>query len=82
MSRIRKKTFYLQFSMDTPEGHQKSIFNTSKVKKMEIHNGIYPTEFASSTQNPKKINGTPNLLIKTKIFPKKSMFSSLKVKRS
>jgi hypothetical protein len=33
VSRIRKKTFYLQFCMGTPEGHQKSIFNTSKVKK-------------------------------------------------
>jgi hypothetical protein len=29
------------------------------------------TEFASSTQNPKKIIRAPNLPIKTKIFPKK-----------
>jgi hypothetical protein len=35
--RIRKKTFYLQFCMGTPEGH-KSIFNSSKVKK-KIHMG-------------------------------------------
>jgi hypothetical protein len=33
VSRIRKKTFYLQFCMETPEGHQKSLFNTSKVTK-------------------------------------------------
>jgi hypothetical protein len=33
VSRIRKKTFYLQFCMGTPEGYQKSIFNTLKVKK-------------------------------------------------
>jgi hypothetical protein len=33
VSRIRKKTFYLQFCMATPEGHQKSIYNTPKVKK-------------------------------------------------
>jgi hypothetical protein len=26
VSRIRKKTFYLQFCMGTPEGHQKSIY--------------------------------------------------------
>jgi hypothetical protein len=39
----------------------------------------YPTEFAGSTQNPKKIIGKPNLPIKTKEFPKKSMFSTLKV---
>jgi hypothetical protein len=48
MSRILKKTCYLQFCMGTPEGHQKSIFNTSKVNK-----NIYPTEFAGSTQNRK-----------------------------
>jgi hypothetical protein len=45
-------------------------------------NGGYKTEFAGSTQNPIKINGTPNLPTRTKIFPKKSMFSSLKVKKS
>jgi hypothetical protein len=28
-----KKTFYLQFYKGTSQGHQKSIFNTSKVKK-------------------------------------------------
>jgi hypothetical protein len=35
VSRIRKKTFYLQFCMEAPEGHYKSIFNTSKVKKKQ-----------------------------------------------
>jgi hypothetical protein len=35
VSRIRQKTFYLQFCMGTPEGHQKSIFNTSNVKKKQ-----------------------------------------------
>jgi hypothetical protein len=33
--------------------------------------GGYPTEFAGSTQNPKKKIGTPNIPIKTKTFPKK-----------
>jgi hypothetical protein len=33
VSRIRMKTFYLQFCMGTRKGHQKSIFNTPKVKK-------------------------------------------------
>jgi hypothetical protein len=37
------------------------------------------TEFAGPTQNPKKIKGTSNQLIKTKKNPKKSMFSTLKV---
>jgi hypothetical protein len=36
-SRIRNQTFYLQFCMETPEGHQKSLFNTSKVKKIKIY---------------------------------------------
>jgi hypothetical protein len=31
----------------------------------------YPTEFAGSTQNPKKNIGTSNQPIKMKIFPKK-----------
>jgi hypothetical protein len=30
---VRKKTIYLQFYMETPGGHQKSIFSTSKVEK-------------------------------------------------
>jgi hypothetical protein len=33
--------------------------------------GGYPTEFAGSTQNPKKIIGTPNLPTKAKMFLKK-----------
>jgi hypothetical protein len=35
VSRIRKKTFYLQFFIGTPEGHQKSVFNTPKLKKKQ-----------------------------------------------
>jgi hypothetical protein len=35
-------------------------------------------EFAVSTQNLKKIIETPNLPIKTNIFPKKTMFSTCK----
>jgi hypothetical protein len=42
----------------------------------------YPTEFAGSTQNLKKIIRTPNLPIRTNIFPKKTMYSTLKKKRS
>jgi hypothetical protein len=42
--------------MGTPEGCQKSIFNTTKLKKTKIHMGlgIYPTKFAGSTQKQKK----------------------------
>jgi hypothetical protein len=61
VSRICKKTFFLKFCMGTPEGHQTSIFNTPKVK-----NGIYPTKFASSTQNHKKVIKTPNQPIEIK----------------
>jgi hypothetical protein len=38
----------------------------------------YPTELAGSTQNPKKIIGTSNLSINEN-YPKKSIFSTLKV---
>jgi hypothetical protein len=41
-----------------------------------------PTEFADSTQNHHKIRGTSNQSITMKIFPKKSMFSILKVYRN
>jgi hypothetical protein len=62
VSRIRKKTFYLQFCMGTPEGHQ-------KVKKNKNTYGIYPTKFASSIQkqsyrNTKSTNRNKKKLIK------------------
>jgi hypothetical protein len=79
VSRIRKKIFYLQFCMGTPEAHHKSIFNTSKVKKKNKNtHGIYPTKFAGSTQNHKKIIEP----IETKKISNKSMLSTSKVKRS
>jgi hypothetical protein len=71
VSRIRKKTFYLQFFMRTPEGHQKRI---EKWKEGKNSYEGYPTEFAGSTQNPKKIIRTPNLPIRTKIFLRKLFF--------
>jgi predicted HNH restriction endonuclease len=85
VSRIRKKTFYLQFCKGTPQGHQKSIFKTPKVKKHKIQRykdtyGIHPTKFASSTQKYKKVIETPNQPIEKKIS-NKSMFSTSKVKR-
>jgi hypothetical protein len=63
VSRIRKKTFYLQFCMGTT-----SLFNTSKVKKKQryILYRIYPTKFGSSTQKQKKIIETPNQPIEIK----------------
>jgi cellulose biosynthesis protein BcsQ len=58
-----------------PEGHQNSIFNTSKVKKKNKDTyGIYPTKFASSTQNHEKIIETPNQSIRTKFSKKKNVF--------
>jgi hypothetical protein len=47
------------------------MFSTSKVKKGKNSYGGYATEFAGSTQNPKKIIETPNLPIRTKMIPKK-----------
>jgi hypothetical protein len=42
-----------------------------KCKGAKNSYGGYPTEFAGSTQNPKKMTGRPNLPIKKKIVPKK-----------
>jgi hypothetical protein len=47
------------------------MFSTLKCKGPKNSYGGYPTEFAGWTQNPKKINGTWNLPIKTKISQKK-----------
>jgi hypothetical protein len=79
VSRIRKKTFYLQFCIGTPQGHKKSKFNTPKVNKTKIYMG--PTKFASSTQKHKKVIETPNQPIEIKKNSNKSMFSTSKVKR-
>jgi hypothetical protein len=59
--RIRKKTYFI-WGFLIPQGHQKSIFNTSKVKKTKIH----PIKFASSTQKHQKIIETPNQPIEKK----------------
>jgi hypothetical protein len=77
--RIHKKTFYLQFCMVTPEGHQKSIFNTPKVKKNKDTYKIYPTKFTRSTQKQKKIIKSPNQPIEIKTISNKSMFRTLKM---
>jgi hypothetical protein len=50
------------------------MLSTSKVKRSQKFVWGYPTEFAGSAQNLKKIIGTPNLQIKTKKFSKKLCF--------
>jgi predicted HNH restriction endonuclease len=67
--------------MGFPEGHEKSIFNTSKVKKIKDTHGIYTTKFARSTQKHKKVIKTPNQPIEIKKISNKSRFSTSKVKR-
>jgi hypothetical protein len=70
LSRILNKTFYLQFCMRTPKGHQKS--STSKVKKKP------KTHMWSIRQrNREKIIETPNLQIETKNFSKKEWISKM-----
>jgi hypothetical protein len=76
----RKLSIY-NFARGLLEGHQKSIFNTPKVKKNKDTYGIYPTKFASSTQNHKKVVEIPNQPIEIKKISNKSMFSTSKVKR-
>jgi hypothetical protein len=76
VSRIRKKTFYLQFCMGTPKGHQKSIFNTPKVKKKtKIHMGSIRQILQAQPKNIKKLSKHH----RTKNFTKKTMFRTLKV---
>jgi hypothetical protein len=58
--------------MGTPEGHQKSIFNTSKVKKTKIHMGYISQH--------KKIIETPNQPIEIKKISNKSRFSEKNTK--
>jgi hypothetical protein len=61
VSRIRKKTFYLQFCMRTPEGHQKSIFNTPKVKrKTKIHMESIRQSLQTQPNNIKKLSKNQN----------------------
>jgi transposase len=67
--------------MGISEGHQKSIYNTPKVKKNKDTYGIYPTKFTSSTQKHKKVIKTPNQPIEIKKISNKSMLSTSKVKR-
>jgi hypothetical protein len=56
VSRIRKNTFYLQFCIGTPEGHQKSIFNTPKVKETKLHMGSIRQTLQAQPKNIKKLS--------------------------
>jgi competence transcription factor ComK len=53
----------------------KNIFQVKKIQKFVF----FSTEFAGSTQNTKIIIGILNQPTRMKIFPKKPMFSTLKV---
>jgi hypothetical protein len=57
VSRVRKKTFYLQFCMGTHESHQKGIFNTSKVKiKTKIQMGSIQQSLQDQPKTIKKLS--------------------------
>jgi hypothetical protein len=58
-------------SIRTKISPKKVCLVPQKCKGAKNMYGGYPTEFAGSTQNPKKMTGTPNLPIKKKIVPKK-----------
>jgi hypothetical protein len=53
--RIRKKTFYLQFCIRNPEGHQKRIFNTPKMKT-KIHMGSIRQSLQAQPKTVKKLS--------------------------
>jgi hypothetical protein len=56
VQRIQKKTFYLQFCMGSPEGHQKSKFNTPKVKTTKMHMGSIRQSLQDQPKNIKKLS--------------------------
>jgi hypothetical protein len=56
VSRIRNKTFYLHFCIRTPEGHQKNIFNISKVKKQRYIIGSIRQSLLAQPKNIKKLS--------------------------
>jgi hypothetical protein len=78
MSRIRKKTFYLQFCMVL----LKVWLVLQNWKEGKNSYGGYPTEFAGLTQNPKKIYQNIKSTDQDEHFSKKIMLSTLKKKRS
>jgi septum formation inhibitor MinC len=58
--------------MGTPEGHQKSIFNTSKVEKTKTHMGSIRQNLQAQPKNTKKVIETPNQPIEIKKISNKS----------
>jgi hypothetical protein len=77
VSRIRKKTFYLQFCMRTPEGHQKSIFDTPKVKKKtKIHMRSIRQSLQAPPKNIKKLSEHQFYQSRRKFSKKKNMLVS------
>jgi hypothetical protein len=69
------------FDSSTPN-HEKKLQEHKKYLLNEKELLIRRTEFVRTSQNHEKMIGTPNQPIKMKSFPKKTMFSPLKVKRS
>jgi hypothetical protein len=68
-SKILKKILEHQiYQSKQKNSKKKTVFRTLKVERGQKY---ARTEFADPTQNPKKIIGTSNQPIKTKIFPKK-----------
>jgi hypothetical protein len=74
VTRIRKKTLYLQFGIGTPEGHQKSILYTSKVKKKQ--------SLQAQSKTIKKNSKHQINQLKQKKISNKSMLSTSKVNRN
>jgi hypothetical protein len=69
--KILKKSSKHQIYQSERRFSQKYCLVPQKCKGAKNSYGGYATEFAGSTQIPKKIIRTQNLPIRTKIFPKK-----------
>jgi hypothetical protein len=74
-SQIPKKKYWnTKYINQNQKFKKKTMFRALKVERGQKY---AQTEFADPTQNLKKIIRTSNQPIRTKIFPKKSMFSTL-----
>jgi hypothetical protein len=71
--------FTILHGVGTPKGHRNRLFSTSKVKRSQNFYKGYPTKFAGSTQDLKKYCRNIKSTNQNEKFPKKSMFSTLKV---
>jgi hypothetical protein len=73
---IKKLSKHQKKPIEIKKISNKNMFSTSKVKRRQKFVWGLPDGVCRLNPKSKKIIRTPNLPIRTKIFPKKSMFSN------